>query len=143
MDPKPSVGPEYQADIRQDIFYYRLPPSYEDEADETGEKIRLPLPALELLREARGRFFRAARAAGLNAHQALHTWNEAVQTELENSIAVVAMGYCTPQLADALSTTPEEIQNAPPDLLQLAIQSKRSLAEVKAEIERQWKALEN
>lgn len=141
--PKQSLDLQHQADIRQTLTVTNLPPSWEDEADDVGEKLRLPAPALEALRDARGRFFLAARRAGLNAHQTLHTWVAALQSELGNSITVDVTDYCAPHLAEMLQTTPEEIWNTDPAIIDIAIQSGRPLAEIKAEVERQRHAEEN
>lgn len=63
----------------------------------------------EFLAVARVNFLEAAQKAGLNAHEALHSWGDGVEVESVANVAVTAGDYCKFKIAEKLGITVEEL----------------------------------
>lgn len=60
------------------------------------------------IEEARRSFFMAAQSAGLNAHEALHSWTEGIDVEYQAGVEVTSLDYCSHKLAAAAGMSQEE-----------------------------------
>lgn len=133
------VTEEHKQDIRHALEFYGLDVvNVEDDEDPaTGEKRRMVEQAAAAVREARGTFFLAAMEGGLNGHQALHSWDHAIEAEHVNSIALNGEEFCSKRLAQGLGVTPEELLQAHPGVVQFALMAGVTLKQALEELERQ------
>lgn len=128
MDPN-LVSEEYLAGIRGDLAYACLDTENVEDGEVGGQKRRLTEDAASRLWWARREFFLTAREQGLNAHQALHSWSEAVERDLANLTYLNGGEFCNRWLAQALGVTPETLREADPLVIAFAIQEKLTLTQ--------------